>query len=105
MWARAFWQATHKKGATGRGSITFNTFPAEIAEAVKNAAELTPEKVSIVGLQYHDYKGDLNRFDGAQPVNVRFELQPHGAHLPRPQGPVKPGCYSPSNRYAFLASR
>ena len=75
-WCAAVWRVTHaraRRNGTGRGSLAFQTFPECVAARVKAHTVPEAQKVAVVGLAHHDYKGDLARFDG-RVVPVRFEL-------------------------------
>lgn len=77
--AAAFWHAAHNSTSNGKASLPFHAFPAEIAKAVAAAKAPDSEKVTIVGMQYHDMPDTFPELDGHM-VTVGFRPHVHDGH-------------------------
>jgi len=62
-WAAALWHAVHRKSSQGIGSLAFHAFPEQVIARLQEPPR-PPDKVSIIGLQHHQYADDLASFDG-----------------------------------------
>ena len=62
-WAAAIWHAVHRKSSQGTGSLAFHAFPEQVIARLQERPR-PPDKVSIIGLRYHQYADDLASFDG-----------------------------------------
>ena len=62
-WAAAIWHAVHRKSSRGTGSLAFHAFPEQVIAQLQ-APPRPPDKVSIIGLRYHQYADDLASLDG-----------------------------------------
>ena len=73
------WQAVHRRGVRGSGSLAFNSFPVQVMAAIHQQQE-TPGRVAIVGLPYNDYAQDLDQFDG-RAITVQVVAESLGGRL------------------------
>jgi len=62
-WAAAIWHAVHRKSSQGVGSLAFHAFPGQVIARLQEPPR-PPDKVSIIGLQYHQYADELASFSG-----------------------------------------